>query len=88
MMGVPRDICSCVDSGNMSFITNASKPKLTLKEKFNSICYHAVHVTVAMGEAFVALISTKKNLADLLKKIPYGQVRVFLVDRTLGCVPQ
>ena len=67
----------------MSVVTNVSRPESTLKKKSNSICYHAVREAVAMGEALVAHIPTKKNLADLFRKVLYGQSRRFLVDRML-----
>ena len=60
-----------------------SKPELTLKKKSNLIRYHAVHEAVAMGEAIVAHILTKKNLADLFTKVLYGQTQRFLVSRML-----
>eukprot|EP00804_Cyclotella_cryptica_P003432 CCRYP_002084-RA/>CCRYP_002084-RA protein AED:0.57 eAED:0.25 QI:0/-1/0/1/-1/0/1/0/114 len=65
----------------MSIVTNTSKPESTLKMKSNSICYHAVREAVAMGEALVAHIPTKKNLADLFTKVLYGQTQRFLVSR-------
>eukprot|EP00804_Cyclotella_cryptica_P001277 CCRYP_012759-RA/>CCRYP_012759-RA protein AED:0.48 eAED:0.48 QI:0/0/0/1/0/0/2/0/67 len=54
---------------DMSVVINTSKPESTLKKKSTSICYHAVHEAVAMGEAVVAHIPTKKNLADLFTKV-------------------
>jgi hypothetical protein len=36
-----------------------------------------------MGEALVAHIPMKKNLADLFTKVLYGQTCRFLVDRML-----
>jgi hypothetical protein len=51
--------------------------------KSNSICYHAVHEAVALGEALVAHILIKKNLADLFTKVLYGQTHGFLVDQML-----
>ena len=59
----------------MSVVTNTSKPESTLKKKSNSICYHAVRETVAMGKALVAHIPTKKILADLFTKVLYGQTQ-------------
>eukprot|EP00804_Cyclotella_cryptica_P003833 CCRYP_018938-RA/>CCRYP_018938-RA protein AED:0.33 eAED:0.33 QI:0/0/0/1/0/0/2/0/299 len=64
MMGVPVKGASYLYGDNMSVVTNTSKPESTLKKKSNLICYHAVHEAVAMGEALVAHIPTKKNLAD------------------------
>jgi hypothetical protein len=66
-----------------SVVTNTSRPELILKKKSNSICYHAVGEAVAMGEALVAHIPTKKNLADLFTKVLYGQVQRFLVSQML-----
>ena len=57
---------------NMSVVTNVSKLESTLKKKLNLICYHTVYETVAMGEALVAHILTKKYLADLFTKVLYG----------------
>ncbi len=83
MLGIAVDKPSYVYGDNMSVVTNVSRPELTLKKKSNSICYHAVREAVAMGEALVAHIPTKKNLADLFTKVLYGQNRRFLVDRML-----
>jgi hypothetical protein len=83
MMGVPMKGASYMYGENMSVVTNTSKPELTLKKKSNSICYHAVREAVAMGEALVAHIPTKKNLVDLFTKVLYGQTLRFLVSRML-----
>jgi hypothetical protein len=73
MMGIPVKGASYVYGDNMSVVTNVSKPELMLKKKSNLICYYTVHEAVAMGEALVAHIPTKKNLADLFTKVLYGQ---------------
>ncbi len=86
MMGIPMKGASYVYGNNMSVVTNTSRPESTLKKKSNSICYHAVHEDVAMGETLVAHIPTKKNLADLFTKVLYGQARRFLVSRTIWYV--
>ena len=49
-MGVPLDGSAFVYGENMSVIHNTQRPKLTLKKKSNSICYHAVRESVATGE--------------------------------------
>ena len=82
-MGVLLSGPSFIYGDNMSVIHNTQRPESTLKKKSNSICYHAVREAVAMGEALVAHIPTKKNLADLFTKVLYGQSRRFLVDRML-----
>jgi hypothetical protein len=83
MMGVPIDGPSRVFGDNMSVVTNSSKPESTLKKKSNSVCYHAVREAVVMGEALVAHIGTKFNLADLFTKALSGATRRFLVGRLM-----
>ena len=83
MMGVPMDKPSYVYGDNMSVVTNVSRPESTLKKKLNLICYHAVREAVAMGEALVAHIPTKFNLADLFTKVLGGSTRRFLVGSML-----
>ena len=68
---------------NMSVINKVSKPETTLKKKSYSICYHAMHEAVAMGEVLVVHIPTKKNCADFLTKVLYGQAHRFHVKRML-----
>jgi hypothetical protein len=67
----------------MSVVTNSSKPESQLKKKCNSICYHAVRESVAMGESLVSHISTDKNPADLMTKTLVGVKRRFLVSKLL-----
>ena len=83
MMEIPVKGATYVYCDNISVVTNLSRPESTLKKKSNSICYHAVCEAVVMGEALVARISTKKNLADLFTKVLYGPTRRFLVSQML-----
>eukprot|EP00934_Nitzschia_sp_Nitz4_P008127 Nitzschia sp. Nitz4//scaffold260_size33533//228//6137//NITZ4_007876-RA/size33533-snap-gene-0.41-mRNA-1//-1//CDS//3329544674//8117//frame0 len=84
MMGVPLAGPAYVYGDNLSVITNVSKPESTLKKKSNSICYHAVRESVAMGEIVTAHISTHENVADLATKvIPGGQKREYLLTKIL-----
>jgi hypothetical protein len=53
-------------------VTNSSRPELTLKKKYNSICYHAICESVAMGETLLTHIRTGENLADFLTKTTSG----------------
>ncbi len=46
-----------------------------LKKKSNSICYHAVRESVAMGESLTGHIGTNENVGDLATKVLYGQKR-------------
>ena len=74
---------SCVYGDNMSVVTSVSKPESTVRKKSNLNFYHAVCDAIAMGEALVAHMMTKKNLADLFTKVLSGQARRFLVSRML-----
>ena len=50
MMGVPIEGPTHMYHDNMPTIHNTQHPESQLKKKSNSICYHAVRETVAMGE--------------------------------------
>jgi hypothetical protein len=68
MMGIPSPGPTYIYGDNKSQVTNSSRPKSTLKKKCNSICYHAIHELVAMGETLLTHIRTRENLADFLAK--------------------
>ena len=63
----------------MSVIHNTQRPKSTMKRKINSIFYHAVPESVAMGESLTGHIGTNNNCADLDAKVLYGGNRRFHV---------
>ena len=46
-----------------------SRPESVLRKKSNSVCYHAVHESVAIGESPVENILSKKNVTDLMTKV-------------------
>ncbi len=54
MMGVPLTGPSFTYADNKSQVANSTRPESTLKKKRNSICYHAVQESVAMGESLTA----------------------------------
>eukprot|EP00970_Alexandrium_tamarense_P011261 scaffold2439_cov163-Alexandrium_tamarense.AAC.1 len=83
MMGIEVDNPTYVYGDNMSVVTNSSKPESQLKKKCNSICYHAVRESVAMGESLVSHIPTDKNPADLMTKTLVGVKRRYLVSKLL-----
>ena len=83
MMGVPVSGPSYIYGNNMSVIYNTQRPESTLKKKHNSICYHAIRESVAMGESLTSHIPTQWNLADLLTKILYGMKRKGMVEGIL-----
>ena len=67
----------------MSVIHNSSKPESVLRKKSNSVCYHAVRESVAMGESLVGHIPSKESVADLLTKVLYEHKRRYLVSNIL-----
>ena len=75
MMGIPISGPSLVYGDNMSVIHNTQRPESLLKKKCNSICYHGVRESVAMGETLTTHVQTLENYADLLTKVLYGQKR-------------
>ncbi len=83
MMGIPLSGTSYVYGNNKSAITNSTMPELTLKKKSNSICYHAIQESVAMGESLLTHVGTHDNLADLLTKPTFGSKRRRLVGGLL-----
>ena len=83
MMGVPVMGPSYIYGDNMSVINNTQRPESTLKKKNNSICYHAIRESVAMGESLMGHIRTEDNLADLMTKVTFGAKRRRLVQRIL-----
>jgi hypothetical protein len=72
MMGIPLSGPTYVYGDNKSQVTNSSRPESTLKKKCNSICYHAICESVAMGETLLMHIRTGENLADVLTKTTSG----------------
>ena len=83
MMGIPLSGPSYVYGNNKSAITNSTRHELTLKKKSNSICYHAIQESVAMGESLLNHVGTRGNLADLLTKPTFGSKRQKLVSGLL-----
>ena len=84
MMGVPIAGPTYIYGDNMSVIHNTQRPESTLKKKSNSVCYHAVRESVAMGESLTCHVSTHDNPADLATKVvPGGQKRDSLVAMVL-----
>ncbi len=80
MMGIPWSAPTHIYNDNKSQVTNSSRPELTLKKKCNSICYHAICESVAMGETLLTHIRTGENLVDFLTKTTSGPKRRKLVS--------
>ena len=64
----------------MLVIHNLSKPESPLKKKCNAIAYHAIHMSVTMGESLTGHIGSEENPAYLLTKVVTGQKRRHLVS--------
>jgi hypothetical protein len=80
MMGIPLSGLTYIYGDNKSQVTNSSRPESTLKKKRNSICYHEIHESVAMGETLLMHIRTRENLSDFLTKTTSGTKRRKLVS--------
>ncbi len=80
MMGIPLSGPTYIYGDNKSQVTKSSRHESTLKKKHNSICYHAIHESVAMGETLLTHIRTRENLADFLTKTTSGTKRRKLVS--------
>ena len=83
MMGVPIWGPSLIYGDNMSVIHNTQRPESTLKKKSNSIAYHAVRESVAMGESLTGHVPTNHNVADLATKVLFGKKRRGMVNKLL-----
>ena len=84
MMGIPLDGPTYVFGDNMSVIHNTQRPESTLKKKSNSICYHFVRESVAMGESLTTHVRSENNPSDICSKlVPGGAKRDHLVSMIL-----
>ena len=68
---------------NMSVVHNTSRSKSVLRKKSNSVCYHTVGESVAMGESQAGHIPSKENAANLMTKVLYGQKRKYFISNIL-----
>ena len=82
-MGVPIYGPSYIYGDNMLVIHNNQRPGSTLKKKSNSICYHAVCDTVAMGDSLTGHVGTNNNCTGLATKVLYGGKRKFHMSNLL-----
>ncbi len=78
-MGIPLTEPFYIFADNKSQVTNATIPESPLKKKCNSICYHAVQESVAMGESLITHIYSDENLSDLMTKVTRSGKRHQLV---------
>jgi hypothetical protein len=84
MMGVQIDTPTYTYGDNLAVIHNVSQPESTIKKKHNSVCYHAVRESVAMGELMCTHEASIHNPADIATKaLPGGEKRDYLVGKIL-----
>jgi hypothetical protein len=80
MMGMALSGPTFVYGDNMSVVQNTQRPESVLKKKANSICYHAVRESAAMGESIIGHVPSVDNPADICTKAgPGGQKRNNLI---------
>jgi hypothetical protein len=80
MMGVTLSGPTFVYGDNMSVVHNTQRPESVLKKKSNSICYHAVRESAAMGESTIGHVPSVGNPADICTKgVPGDQKRNHLI---------
>ena len=75
LMSIPISSLSYIYGDNMSGEHNTSREESVVRKKSNSVCYHAVHKSFAMGESLVEHMSSKENVADLMTKVFYEKKR-------------
>jgi hypothetical protein len=80
MMGVVLIGPTFVYVDNMYVVHNTKRPEYVLKKKSNSICYHAVRKSAAMGESIIGHVPSVDNTADICTKVvPGGHTRNRLI---------
>jgi hypothetical protein len=65
MMGVALSGPTFVYGDNMSVVHNTQRTESVLKKKSNSICYHAVRESDAMGESLIGHVPSVDKPADI-----------------------
>jgi hypothetical protein len=80
IMGVALSDLASFNGDNMSVVHNTQRPESVLKKKSNSICYHAVRESSAMGESIIGHVPSVENPADICTKVvTCGQKRNHLI---------
>jgi hypothetical protein len=72
MMGVTLSGHTFVYGDNMSVVHNTHMPESVLKKKSNSICYHAVRESAAMGDSIIGHVPSVDKPADICPKVVPG----------------
>jgi hypothetical protein len=72
MMGVTLSGPTFVYGDNMSVVHNTQRPESVLKKKSNSLGYHMVRESAAMGESIIDHVPSVDNPADICTKVVAG----------------
>jgi lactate dehydrogenase-like 2-hydroxyacid dehydrogenase len=84
MMGVALSGPTFFHGENMSVVHITQRPESVLNKKSNSICYHAVRESAAMGDSIIGHVPSVENTADIFTKVmPGGQKRNHLIHLLL-----
>jgi hypothetical protein len=84
MMGMALSGPIFVYGDNMSVFHNTKRPESVLKKKSNSIFYHAVNESAAMGESIIEHVPSVDNPDDICTKVvPGGHKRNHLISLLL-----
>jgi hypothetical protein len=84
MMGVVLSGPTFFNWDNMYVVHDTQMPESVLKKKSNSICYHAVRESAAMGDSIIGHVPSVENPADICTKVvPGGQKRNHLISLLL-----
>jgi hypothetical protein len=84
MSGVTIDVPTYVYGDNMSLVHKNQHPEYILKKKSNTIFYHAVRESTAMGESIIGhVLSIDNPTAICTKAMPGGQKRDHLIGLLL-----
>ena len=75
MMGVPISGTSYIYWYSLLAIYNTQHYEYTMRKKSNSIFYHAMKESVAMGASLTPNIPTNDNTSDLMIKVLVGEKR-------------
>jgi hypothetical protein len=79
-MGITLGGPTFVYGDNMSVVHNTQSPESVLKKKSDSIFYHAVRESDAMGESIIGNVPSVDNPADICTKVvPGGHKRNHLI---------
>jgi hypothetical protein len=69
MMGIQLTGPSFMYANNKLQVTNLTRSESILKKKCNSIYYHVVQESVAMGESLITHTDSGENLSDFMTKV-------------------